>query len=207
VFLAVLALQWSLVPALSGQASDGSTGSAVGTGILGAYSGAVLGLVAATAACDRVLVGPLCPRAAATTGGTVGLVAGVILGSNDSTAPRDRLTGAGYGALAGGLVGLGLSAVVRQYGRRDLLAISAVGAAIGTSPKGAGVGFATGAAVGALSWLVFPSFKVGEAISAAVLGLAVGGVVEWVSDAANSASADAAPVGLSFSVPLGSRVP
>lgn len=205
--VALLALQCSFVPSLCAQASDGSTASAMGAGALGAYSGTVLGLVAASAACDRVLVGPVCPRAAAATGGSVGLIAGLILGSNDSAATKDRFATAGYGALAGGLVGLGLSAVVRQYGWRDLLAVSAVGAAIGASPEGAAVGFATGAAVGAVSWVVLPSFKVGEAITAAVVGMAVGGVVGWVSGAMDSSSGNAVPIGVSFSIPFGSQVP
>lgn len=203
----VLALVSAQAPSVAGQTSDGSATTSLGAGALGAYSGAVLGLVGAMGPCNRLLSGALCPRAAAALGGALGLAAGVVHGSNDSSALRARLGNVGYGALAGGLVGLGLSGVVRQYGWPDPVAFAAVGAAIGASPEGAGVGFAAGATVGALAWMALPRWKVGDAISVAVAGLALGGIVGWAWEAADSRSGASTPPAAVFSVPLPIRVP
>lgn len=189
----VMGLPWSWAPSVSGQETQGSTASAVGLGVLGAYSGTVLGLIGAAGPCNRLLSGAVCPRAAAALGGAMGLTAGAVLGSNDSGALKSNFRSAGYGALAGGLVGWGLTRVVRQYRWPDALAFAAVGAAIGAFPKGAGAGFAAGAAVGFLSWMTMPHISVGDAISLALTGLAAGGVVGWVSEAARSRSGGPAP--------------
>jgi hypothetical protein len=192
---------------VSGQATEGSTASTVGLGALGAYSGTVLGLIGAVGPCSRLLSGAVCPRTAAAFGGAVGLAAGVVLGSNDSAALDGSLRHAGYGVLAGGLVGWGLTGVVRQYWWPDPVAFAAVGAAVGASPRGAGVGFAVGAAVGFLSWMTLPRVSVGDAISLALTGLAAGGLVGWVSEAARSRSGgdnptSGAAVSVRFRLPL-----
>jgi len=192
-------------PLASGQTSEGSTASALGVGALGAYSGAVLGLVGASGPCNRLLWGAACPRAAAALGGTLGLAAGMVLGANDSAALGGRLRSAGYGAVAGTLMGFALSAVVRQYAWPDALAVAAVGAAVGASPEGSGLGLGVGAAVGALSWLAIPRFNVGDAISTALVGLTLGGVTGWISEAAHSRSRSSAPPAPVLSLRL--RVP
>jgi hypothetical protein len=190
---------------VTGQATEGSAVSALGGGALGAYSGMVLGLVGATGPCNRLLWGASCPRAAAALGGALGLGAGAVLGGNDSGAVGGHLENAGYGAVAGGLVGWGLSGVVRQYAWPDPLAFAAVGAAIGASPEGAGLGFGVGATVGVLGWLTIQRFNVGDAISVAVVGLAVGGIAGWISDAAESRhrryTAPAATLALHLRIP------
>jgi hypothetical protein len=140
-------------------------------------------------------------------GGAVGLAAGMVLGNNDSGALERRLSNAGYGGLAGGLVGLGLWAVVRPYEWPDPLAFAAVGAAIGASPEGSAVGFAAGVAAGALSWVVFPRLTAGDAITLAVVGLAVGGIADWVSQAGNSNSGPSSFPSATFSVPIRIRIP
>jgi len=201
----ILALFGVQAPPASGQASGGSTASALGVGALGAYSGAVLGLVGAAGPCNRLPWGAACPRAAAALGGALGLAAGTVLGNTDSAAMGGRLENAGYGALAGGLVGFVLSPVVRQYAWPDALAFAAVGAAVGASPEGSGLGFGVGAAVGVLSWLAIPRFNVGDAISAAVVGLAVGGIAGWISEAADSRSRSSTSPAAVLSVRL--RIP
>ena len=204
-FALSMALLCAQAPPASGQEPGGSTSSAVLGGTLGAYSGVVLGLVGATGPCNRLLWGASCPRAAAALGGALGLAAGAVLGSNDTAALDGRLANAGYGALAGGLVGWGLSKVVRQYAWPAPLAFAAVGAAVGASSQGAGEGFAIGAVVGALSWVAIPRFNVGDAISAAVVGLVVGGLSEWISEASRSRSGASTAPGPAFSMQL--RIP
>ncbi|MGD8320734.1 MAG: hypothetical protein PVJ02_09775 [Gemmatimonadota bacterium] len=203
----VVTLLWSGARSVSGQAAEGSTASAVGLAVLGAYSGTVMGLIGAVGPCNRLLSGAVCPRVGAALGGAVGLASGAVLGSNDSAALEGAFRNAGYGALAGGLVGWGLTGVVRQYWWPDPLAIGAVGAAIGASPKGAGAGFVAGAAAGFLSWMAIPRVSVGDAISLALTGLAAGGLIGWVSEAAASRSggpalATSAALSVSFRLPL-----
>jgi len=203
----ILALSGVQPPPASGQVSGGSTASALGGGVVGAYSGAVLGLVGAAGPCNRLLWGAACPRTAAALGGALGLASGAVLGNHDSAAVEGRLENAGYGALAGGLAGFALTAVVRQYAWPDVLAFAAVGAAVGASPEGAGLGFGVGAAVGVLSWLAVPRFNVGDAISTALLGLAAGGIAEWISEAADSRSRSSTSLAPVTSVRLRIPVP
>lgn len=194
-------------PHAAGQSSSTSTASLVGGGVLGAYSGTVLGLVGAAGPCDRLLAGPTCPRTGALLGGAVGLAAGMVLGNNDSATLENHAKNAGYGAVAGGAVGLGLASLVRPYEWPDPLAFAAVGAAIGAAPKGSAVGFATGVVVGTLGWVAFPRLTAGDAITVAVVGLAVGGITEWVLEARDSRSGASSPLAVGFSVPLPIRTP
>ena len=167
-------------PDLSAQDGDGSMGAAIGGAALGAYSGTALGLLGGFGPCNRTLTGVRCTRIAAAFGGVVGMAAGIRMGSEDSESLRGRFRGAGYGAVAGGLLGYGLSLGVRQYGWYDVGTFMAVGAGIGASPAGVGVGFGAGAAVGVLSWLVIPRFKLGDAVAVSLVGSAVGGLAGWV---------------------------
>ena len=59
--------------------------------------------------------------------------------------------------------------------------IYTVGAGIGASPVGAGVGFAAGAVAGTLAWLAIPEFKIGDAAAVSLVGLAAGGLAGWVA--------------------------
>jgi hypothetical protein len=93
---------------------------------------------------------------------------------------QGRWRGAGYGALIGGIVGFGLSQGVRQYHLADVGAFTAVGAAFGASPKGAGIGLGVGAFLGSLSWMVYPKITVGDAVAISLAGLAAGGLAGWV---------------------------
>jgi len=179
----------SWVPELSAQEDGGSTGTALGGAVLGSYSGAVLGLLGGFGPCNRTLSGARCPRIAAGIGGTLGLVSGAWLGSEDSDALKDRWRGAGYGAVVGGVVGYGLSLGVRQYGWGDVGTFIAVGAGIGASPAGAGIGFVAGAAVGAVGWLVIPELKIGDVVAISLVGLAAGGLAGWVAGADSSGKA------------------
>lgn len=166
---------------LSAQSDEGSAGAALGGAILGAYSGSVLGLLGGFGPCNRSLSGARCTRVAAAFGGAVGLASGIRMGLEDPRALDGRFRGAGYGAVAGGLVGYGLSRGVRQYGWFDVGTFLAVGASIGASPAGAGLGFGAGAVVGVLSWMVVPRFKIGDVVGLSLVGLAAGGLASWVT--------------------------
>ena len=168
-------------PGLMAQEKDGSTGAAIGGALLGAYSGSVFGLLGGFGPCNRTLSGPECPRIALAIGGALGLASGLRMGAEDPDALDGRWRGAGYGGVIGGLVGAGLSLGVRQYGWQDVGMFLAVGAGIGASPAGAGIGFAAGAAVGTLGWMVVPEWKIGDTVAVSLLGLAAGGLAGWVT--------------------------
>ena len=182
---------------LTAQQDEGTTAAAIGGVALGGYSGATLGLVGSLVPCNRTLAGVRCPRIAAAVGGTVGMVGGGMIGANATDPLQYRLRGAGYGALIGGLVGYGLKRAVRQYEWVDLGAAAAIGAAVGATPVGAGIGFGSGAVVGTVLWLTLPDFEISDAIGVSLVGLAIGGLVDWV---AGGVSAQDGPV--QFVIPL-----
>jgi len=181
----VLAMSLALVclPAdLLGQEEDKPVSGA----FLGTASGTVLGLLGGVGVCNRTFLGAKCPGVSAAMGGILGGVSGAVLGGEDGGALDDRWRGAGYGAMIGGVVGFGLSRVARQYGWTDVGAFVAVGGAIGASPEGAGAGFGIGAALGTIAWLAIPDLKLGDAVAISVIGLAVGGLADWVMGASRT---------------------
>jgi len=46
---------------------------------------------------------------------------------------------------------------------------------------GSVLGFAAGAAVGTLGWVVIPGMKIGDVVGVSLVGLAVGGLAGWVA--------------------------
>jgi len=184
--LLALALRGSTADLLA-QEWESSGSDPIGGVLLGASSGTVFGLLGGVAICNRTLHGGgRCPGASAAMGGILGGVSGAVLGDRDAGALDDRWRGAGYGALIGGVAGFGLSRIARQYGWIDVGAFVAVGGAIGASPAGAGLGFGIGAALGTLGWLAIPEMKLGDAVAVSVLGLAAGGLANWVVGASRA---------------------
>ena len=183
--LLVLVL-WGPTHGLRAQETESSGSDPIGGALLGASSGTILGLLGGSAVCSRTLFGSTCPRVSAALGGAVGGVSGAVLGDRDAGVLDDRWRGAGYGALAGGVVGFGLSRVARQYGWKDVGAFVAVGGAIGAAPAGVGIGFGIGAAVGAIGVLAIPKMKIGDAVALSLAGMAVGGLADWVMGAGNA---------------------
>jgi len=200
VSVGILLALAACAPKSGAQENDGSVGTAIGGALLGAYSGSVLGLIGGFGPCNRTLSGSACPRIAVAVGGGLGLASGLRLEAEDLGALNDRWRSAGYGAAIGGLVGYGLSLGVRQYGWRDVATFMAVGAGIGASPKGAGIGFAAGAAVGALGWMGLPNWKIGDAVAVSLVGLAAGGLAGWVTgpDGGNQRDAIVLPLQVRF---------
>ena len=113
-------------------------------------------------------------------------MSGWVLGDRNAGVLDDRWRGAGYGALAGAAVGLGLSWTARQYGWKDVGAFTVMGGAIGASPVGSGIGFGVGAIVGAVGVLTIREMKLGDAVSLSLVGLAAGGLAGWVIGAADA---------------------
>ncbi len=160
---------------------DGGTDLArVGGGLLGAYSGAVFGTAGSLIPCTQTRAGVKCVRAAAVTGGLVGMAAGVYMGSGSEDHVVSTYRGAAYGAAAGAVAGFVLWRVIPQYGWADMATTAAIGGAIGTAPGGAALGFAGGMAVGGILLLTVPSFEFADAAGTGLVGMALGGLAGWI---------------------------
>jgi hypothetical protein len=131
----------------------------------------------------------------------VGAVSGAIASYDEADEFEDRLRGAGIGAVAGAALGAALRLRFRQIDWRDVGAVAAVGAAIGTAPTGTALGLGAGMAVGAVLWLTVPGVGLPEAAALGVAGLAIGGLADWVH-AAFSGGGDSGVLTARFSVPL-----
>lgn len=169
-----------LAPKMVAAQTQGDVAAAWGGGVLGGYAGATLGLAGALAPCDLVLHQARCTRVATGLGAVVGAASGAVLSYDDPDALGDRLRGAGVGALTGAALGAALRMRIRQIDWRDVAAVAAVGAAVGTAPVGAAVGLGVGMALGAVLWLAVPGPGLAESATLGVVGLAVGGLVDWV---------------------------
>lgn len=167
---------------------------------LGGYSGAALGLLGSAEVCNRFVSTENCPRMGSILGGVVGAVGGGILGNDDPDALRDRLRYAGYGGLVGAAVGYGLMRGIRQFGWADAGTFLAVGAGVGASPLGAGIGWGVGAALGTVAWRAIPSVKVGDAVAFSLFGLAAGGLVGWAVEWSGSSQQEKPLVLIPFQI-------
>ncbi len=185
------------------QLRHGSTLTTAAGLSLGMYSGSVLGLLGTMMPCNRTLVGGRCTASGASAGGAVALAMGGLIGAQNTGDLRDRAESAGWGALAGGVVGVVMRSAVRQYQWSDALAFAAVGGAIGAASDGAWVGGAAGLAVGSLAWLVVPKAGLPEAVMLTLAGVAAGGLVDWAKGAGDANRIGTTSVGANFSVPIG----
>ncbi len=172
-------------PALSAQ-TDTDVAAAFGGAALGAHSGAAFGLLGALLPCNRTLQGARCARIATFVGGLAGSASGAVLAYRSREALEDRLGGAAWGSVAGAAAGYALKLGIREYGWRDVGAVAAAGAAFGASPVGAGIGFGVGAVVGTVLWVAVPDAGAPAATTAALVGMAIGGLADWVYRAAES---------------------
>jgi hypothetical protein len=121
-------------------------------------------------------------------GGLGGGAAGGLLGDADARAVEDAFRAAGYGAVAGFAVGVVVKELVYYYDWGDVLAFSALGAAVGPVWPGAALGLAAGGAVGFGLYLIFPSVEFTDAVALGGVGLAVGGLVAWAVKASDARS-------------------
>lgn len=183
------------------QAEGGSTGAAIGAGVLGAYSGALLGLTASLIPCGQTYSGPTCAGLAMLGGATAGFAAGVPLGRFDGQRVSERFKAGLLGAGVGAVAGYALKGVIRQYGWMDVASGAALGMAVGASARGAGIGFVAGAATGGVLLAIVPDMRVVDAAGVSLGGMAVGGLIGWISDAVGAGDQTGSPVVLSFSIP------
>ncbi len=172
------------------QESDGSTWGAIGGGALGLYSGTALGLLGSLTPCSQTYAGAKCVRIVTIAGGAVGLVGGAMLGAADPERIGDRARDAGYGALIGAGVGIGMRQLIQRFGWQDVTSMALAGGAIGASAKGAGIGFAAGSLVGLALWQIFPGFDLPDVVAAALAGMAIGGVGALAAEGVNRQTSD-----------------
>lgn len=187
------------VSPVAGQNFRGSTGSTLGGIGLGVYSGATFGLLGSLLPCDRTMNGGRCAALGASLGGALGVTMGGLIGAQNQDALLDRAESAGYGALIGAVVGVGLRYGVRQYGWGDAVTVAAIGGAVGAAPMGTVIGAGAGAATGAILWAVFPRAGFSDFVLFAVAGAAVGGMIDWVNGAATAKRTATPTFGSSFS--------
>ena len=182
-----------------GQSFRGSTASTLGGIGLGVYSGATFGLVGSLLPCNRTMNGGRCAAAGASLGGALGVAMGGLVGAQNQDALIDRAESAGYGALIGAVVGVGLRYGVRQYGWGDAVTVAAIGGAVGAAPVGTGIGAGAGAVTGALVWAVFPRAGFSDFVLFTLAGAAVGGMIDWANGAATAKRTTTPSFGSSFS--------
>lgn len=204
--LEVALLTATLATAVPAQEPDaGSAWGMVVGGVLGLYSGAVLGSVGALVPCSQTYASIRCVRTGAGAAAAVGMIGGIALGDADADAVWSASEGAGLGALIGSAAILGLKPFFRRWNWGDVAAGGVVGGAVGASGAGAGIGLAAGSVLGVALWRLVPAVELPDALSVALFGLAAGGMVHWVvraADARERADAAASPAILQFRLPV-----
>jgi hypothetical protein len=188
---------------LSGQSFQGSTASTAAGLFMGAYSGAVFGMLGTMSPCNRTTQGGRCTGSGASAGGAIALAMGGLIGAQNPDDLNGRFRSAGYGTLVGAVVGVGLRSGIRQYGWADAAAVAAVGGAIGAAPRGALIGAGVGLAAGAVVWLTLPQGGLPNIVMLTLGGLAIGGLYDWANGAANANRFMESIPGPSFSIPIG----
>lgn len=174
------------------QSASGSPAAAVVGGMLGAYSGLLLGFTGSIIPCSQRLEAVRCIQISAGTTAAVASVSGVLLGSADEDriwrASRDVGIGVGIGALTG----LVLGQVTQRVGLRDVGALALFGGAVGAVPRGVGIGLGVGGAFG-LVLVGMTDLGWPDAIGMAAAGMALGGLAQWILDAHDARSAADGP--------------
>lgn len=187
-------------PALAdAQTESGSAGWAVAGGALGLVSGATLGAVGSLIPCSQTRAGPVCVRWGAIGGGAIGVTGGAMLGQANSDRLGDAALGAGIGFAAGVLGGILIRTRAERLGWHDVAAVGLLGGAIGSAPRGSAIGLLGGSAVGFAAWALWDGFEGPDLFGAALAGLAVGGLVEWLARGIDAQSGEEE---VRFTVPL-----
>jgi hypothetical protein len=181
-------------PALAtAQDPTGSTSTAIAGGALGLASGAVLGTVGSIPPCWQTAAGVRCVRWGVGLGAAVGLASGAVIGAHDTDRIEQAATSAAIGFGAGAVVGLALVPIAQRFGWQDVLALGAVGGAIGAAPLGAALGFAGGTLIGAALTGTVRGFTLPDAVGLGLLGMSLGALTQWFVTAVESADAGASP--------------
>jgi hypothetical protein len=184
------ALSFAAPGVATAQESEGSAWTAAAGGALGLYAGATLANVGSIVPCTQTYAGPTCVRWSSVTGGAVGLSGGLLLGAADPERVGDAALGAGIGFLAGSVAGLLLRSTAQRVGWADVATLGLVGGATGTAPRGAAIGLAAGGAIGLILWRAADGFELPDALGAAVAGLAIGGITQWLLEGIDAQTND-----------------
>lgn len=171
-------------PSLAQQRS-GSPFAAAGAAALAAYSGSMLGLVGGVTPCGQVTAPATCSRVWVISGGAVAGASGMFIGARNAAMARDIAAGAAIGFGIGAATGAALKPFVYHFTWLDVLALGLVGGAVGAAPRGAGLGLAGGAIAGSAAWALIPGAAFDDAVAISLMGLALGGLSEWVIRAAD----------------------
>lgn len=127
---------------------------------------------------------------------------GGLIGAQNQDDIVTRLEGAGYGALVGAAVGVGLRRAVRQYQWGDAVAMAMYGGAVGAAPRGSLIGVGVGAVVGGGVWLLFDDAGLPDFLMFALAGSALGTLYDWADGAATVRRRDGSSFSSSFSLPV-----
>ena len=184
----------------SAQLIDRGTSRAAAGILLGAYSGATLGLLGGMLPCARTHDGRRCIVSATSAGAAFGVAMGGLIGSQNEPLLRARYEQTAWGLVGGGLVGLGLAGIVDRYGWLDAAALAWVGGAVAAAPEGALLGSGIGVATGLVAWVVLPGAGPQDVVLFTLAGLALGAFYGWAEGAADRLPPQ---VGPAFSIPLG----
>jgi len=185
----------------------GSTAHRLGTGALGALSGAAWGSIGSFFPCSRAAEARSCTAVSIISASAVAGTAGVLLGA-DSSAAEAVLRRAAWGGLASGALGLGLSftgvgAIQTWY---DGLALGVLGAAFVATLDDVWsptlIGLAVGAGVQGVRVLTSEDMGLAAVIEGAAIGTSVGALVWWLIRGVEAQSEDD-PVVMAVSLRIG----
>lgn len=166
---------------------------------MGLASGATLGAVGSLIPCSQTGPGPTCVRWSAIGGGMIAATGGAMLGAGDSNRLGDAALGAGIGFVAGAIGGMLIKSKAERFGWQDVAAVGLFGGSIGSAPAGSALGFVGGSALGLAAWALFDDFKSPDLFGAALAGLAIGGIAEWLIRGIDAQSGDPE---YQFNIPL-----
>jgi hypothetical protein len=184
------------------ESGNGNAATTLAGGALGAASLGILSSVGSLVPCRRTSSGRDCVRIFSASGAALGLAAGTLVGQS-GTGELDAIArGAAYGSLGGMVAGLGYHLLATHSRWLDVVALTAVGGAIGTAPAGSAIGLAVGGAAGLILWLAQDGFSIPDAVGAGLAGMAVGALYEWF-DRAGEANSGAKV--MEIRIPLGRR--
>ena len=139
-------------------------------------------------------------RWSAVVGGTIAAAGGALLGGNDDERLGDVAIRTGIGFLAGAASGMAVKSLAQRVGWEDVFAIGLIGGAVGSAPWGSLMGLAIGSSVGGILWPTVNGFTGVDAMTLALVGLAIGGVTQWMVDGIDASSNSTAQIVLPVSV-------
>jgi hypothetical protein len=136
-------------------------------------------------------------------GGTIGLAAAAAAGFRNAETIEHAALGAAIGFGVGALGGVIVKPVAERVGWHDVATLGVVGASVGAAFPGSLIGLGAGGVAGLLAWQLVPGFERTNVVSAALVGLAVGGITQWIVRAGADPTSDPT---VSAGIPVGMTV-